>query len=215
MPPYHRAAMVEPAPVQVLVVEDHPLYSDGLLALLSRGAPHLHCRVAVDAQAALYLLRAHLDVDLVLADLALPGGMDGLALLRQVGTEFPTAARVLTSGSDDPLLALRAQQAGLMGYLPKQLPALQWLQALEDIVAGNPWFPHAGAGPVATATAPSPRQLAVLQHLTAGLGNKEIARELGITERTVKYHLSELFGRLGASNRTQAVSRATQLGWLR
>lgn len=199
-------------PARVLIVEDHPLYRDGLLALLQRAAPRLQCRVADDADAALLQLRTHADTDLVLCDLRLPGGTDGLALLSRIGAEFPTAARVLVSGSDDPHLPEQARRAGLMGYLPKRLDATAWVQALGRILAGDPWFPADGA---AAAPGPTPRQASILQQLAAGAGNKEIARELGITERTVKYHLTEIYGRLGAANRAEAVARAGARGWIR
>lgn len=196
----------------MLIVEDHPLYRDGLLALLQRHAPLLQCRVAADAAAALLELRAHLDTDLVLCDLRLPGAMDGLALLARVGQEFPTAARVLVSGSDDPHLPELARRAGLMGYLPKSLEPAAWVQALERILTGEPWLPVATG---AAQPAPTERQLAILERLAAGWGNKEIARDLGITVRTVKYHLGEVYGRLGAANRAEAVALASTRGWLR
>ncbi len=199
-------------PARVLIVEDHPLYRDGLLALLQRAAPRLQCRAAESAEAALQQLRAHADIDLVLCDLRLPGAMDGLALLARVGAEFPTAARVLVSGSDDPHLPAQARRAGLMGYLPKRLDPATWVQALSRILDGDPWFPADGAP---AEPGPTERQAAVLRHLAAGAGNKEIARALGITERTVKYHLAEIYGRLGAANRAEAVARAGARGWVR
>ena len=208
--------MQAPSPIalpaaRVLIVEDHPLYRDGMLALLERSAPQLQCQVAEHAEQALYLLRAQLDIDLVLSDLRLPGSTDGLALLARVGQEFPTSARVLTSGSEDPSLTAQAKAAGLMGYLPKHLEPQRWMEALAQVMAGTPWFPDLPA----LVKQPTERQLSVLQHLVAGHANKEIARAMGITERTVKYHLTELFDRLGAANRTQAVSKATALGWVR
>jgi DNA-binding NarL/FixJ family response regulator len=210
-------AMLSPVPptslpsARLLVVEDHPLYRDGLLGMLQRSAPVLQCRVAERAEQALAMLRAHPDIDLVLADLRLPGAVDGLALLAQVGAEFPTAARVLISGSDDPHLPLQAQRAGLMGYLPKSLEPMVWLHALARILAGEPWFPPCAV----QEPGPSERQAVILQRLAAGCGNKEIARELGITERTVKYHLAEAYARLDAANRAEAVARASARGWIR
>jgi DNA-binding NarL/FixJ family response regulator len=197
---------------RLLIVEDHPLYRDGVVGLLQRAAPQLRCRVADGAPAALRELAAHGDIDLVLADLRLPGAMDGFELLAEVGRQHPTAARVLVSGSEEPHLAERARRAGLMGYLPKRLEPAAWLQALGAILAGECWFPSHGPAPEPP---PTERQLHVLQMLAAGRGNKEIARALGITERTVKYHLAQVYGRLGAGNRTEAVSLAGARGWIR
>ena len=198
---------------RLLLVEDHPLYRDGLLGLLQRRAPQLQCRVAETAAEALQVLRARPDIDLVLADLRLPGALDGLALLARVGEAHPTVARVLVSGSDDPHLPAQARRAGLMGYLPKALDPALWELALARILSGEPWFPRE-AQPAAEA-GPTGRQAVILERLAEGRTNKAIASELGITERTVKYHLGEIYGRLGAANRAEAVARASTRGWIR
>jgi DNA-binding NarL/FixJ family response regulator len=198
---------------RLLLVEDHPLYRDGLLGLLQRRAPQLQCRTADSAADALRQLRASPEMDLVLADLHLPGGIDGLELLAQVGSDFPTVARVLVSGSDDPHLCGQARRAGLMGYLPKGLEPALWELALARILTGEPWFPHDAAR--APETSPTARQIGILGRLAEGWTNKAIADELGITERTVKYHLAEIYGRLGAANRAEAVARASTRGWIR
>jgi DNA-binding NarL/FixJ family response regulator len=149
----------------------------------------------------------------VLADLRLPGAEDGLSLLAQVGQRFPTVARVLVSGSDDPHLPAQARRAGLMGYLPKSLDPALWELALARILSGEPWFPREATS--ALEGDPTGRQVEILARLAEGWSNKAIARELGITERTVKYHLAEIYGRLGAANRAEAVARASTRGWIR
>ena len=209
-PALHPAAWRLP-PARLLVVEDHPLYREGLIGMLQRNAPQLQCRAAGSAEQALRLLRAHDDVDLVLCDYGLPGAVDGLQLLAQVAREFPTAARVLASGSEDPHLPAQARAEGLLGYLPKALPIPEWLEALERILAGDGWFPPGALDEAA----PTPRQRAVLQYLAEGLGNKDIARRLGVTPRTVKYHLTAIYGALLAANRAEAVARAAKKGWIR
>jgi DNA-binding NarL/FixJ family response regulator len=198
---------------RLLIVEDHPLYLDGLLAFLHRRAPQLQCRVADSAAQALRLLRDHGEVDLVLADLRLPGEIDGLALLERIGQLHPTVARVLVSGSDEAHLPALALRAGLMGYLPKSLEPARWELALARILLGEPWFAHDTA-PVAE-PGPTGRQAAILLRLAEGMTNKAIAREFGIAERTVKYHLAEIYGRLGAANRAEAVAQASRRGWIR
>ena len=203
--------MLIPERAEVLIVEDHPLYSGGVLSLLARHAPQVHCRVAVDAPAALGLLAQHGGADLVLADHRLPGATDGLALLDQVVRLYPTAGRVLMSGGDDPQLATRARAIGAMGYLPKSLEPSSWLAALRSVLAGEPWFPQRPANAAAGLT---PRQRRILERIACGQTNKLIARELGITERTIKYHLAEIFERLGATSRAEAVARASAQGWI-
>lgn len=196
---------------KLLIVEDHPLYREGLVGLLLREVPQLTCCLADNAGEALATLRAHGDIDLVLCDLRLPGEMDGLALLAQVSKEFPTAARVLISGSDEALLPQQARYQNLMGYLPKSLPPSLWLRALSQILHGEPWFPN--APPVAPP--PNERHVTILAQLARGMGNKDIGQALGITERTVKYHLREIYDRLGVANRAEAVARGAALGWIR
>lgn len=203
--------MLIPTRAEVLIVEDHPLYSDGLTHMLARQAPALHCRVARDAESALQLLAQAGSVDLLLADQRLPGPMDGLALLEVVGRISPTAGRVLISGSDDPRLAAQARQLGAMGFLPKSLPPAQWVAALQSVLAGEPWFPAARRE---TATGLTPRQALILERIAEGHTNKLIARELGIAERTIKYHLAEIFVRVSAGSRAEAVARASAKGWI-
>jgi DNA-binding NarL/FixJ family response regulator len=208
------AGMLPPLPAaRLLIVEDHPLYRDGLLALLQRQAPALQARAVERADAALELLRRDPSIDLVLADHHLPGGMDGLQLLEQLGQELPTAARVLVSGSEDPHLAVHARRIGCLGYLPKSMEPMPWLGALSRILQGDAWFPPgslSGADPGIT-----PRQALILERFAAGHASRDIADELGITERTVKYHLGEIYARLQAGNRAEAVARAAARGWIR
>jgi DNA-binding NarL/FixJ family response regulator len=85
------------------------------------------------------------------------------------------------------------------------------LAALEAVLSGEPWFAPEAAAPMSGLT---PRQMLILQRIAQGCTNKLIARELAISERTIKYHLTEVFSRLGASSRAEAVARATALGWL-
>lgn len=195
----------------LLIVDDHPLYGDGLVHLLARGAPQVRCEIARDAAQALDRVRRSDAIDLVIADQRLPGALDGLALLAEVARLRPTAARVLMSGQDDPRLPREARRQGLMGFLPKALDADLWLSALQSILDGEPWF--ADARPT-DAPALTSRQAAILSRVASGCANKAIARELGVSERTVKYHLAEAYARLGVSGRAEAVARAAAMGWL-
>lgn len=147
--------------------------------------------------------------DLILADWRLPDG-DGLALLAELGGQCPASARVLLSGADDARLPERARAAGLMGYIPKTLePALLTL-AMEKILAGEPYYPgHAAERAASVLTA---RQQDIVSLVAQGLSNKEIGRRLDIAERTVKDHVSLIFGRLGAVNRADAIARAAARG---
>lgn len=204
--------MVITTPADVLIVEDHPLYSDGLVNMLARQAPALRCRVAGDAAGALELLSRLGSIDLVLADQRLPGAMDGLTLLERVGTLYPTAGRVLISGNDDARLAAQARRIGAMGFLPKSLAPAEWIAALQSVLAGEPWFAARATGDDGAGL--TPRQTLILERIAAGQTNKLIARELGVTERTIKYHLAEIFARVSATSRAEAVARASAKGWI-
>jgi len=204
--------MVITTPADVLIVEDHPLYSDGLVNMLAREAPGLRCRVSGDAASALELLARLGSIDLLLVDQRLPGAMDGLALLARVGALYPTAGRVLISGSDDARLCAQARRIGAMGFLPKSLAPAEWMAALQSVLAGEPWFASGAHDDMAAGL--TPRQAMILERIAAGHTNKLIARELGVTERTVKYHLGEIFARVSATSRAEAVARASAKGWI-
>jgi DNA-binding NarL/FixJ family response regulator len=195
---------------RILLVEDHPLYREGLVQVLARLSEAVTSVPVGLPREALAHLRMDADFDMVIADWRLPQ-MDGIAFLAEVGRTQPAMARVLCSGSDDPLLATEAARAGLIGYLPKTLDAERMCSAIEQMLAGEPWFPADNALPrVLTA-----RQTTILAEVARGHGNKQIARTLGITERTVKFHLTLIFDRLGTSSRTEAVTRAVVQGLIR
>lgn len=191
----------------LLVVEDHPLYRHGLIGLLQGAATFDELRGVNSGAAALALLGTGADFDMILADWRLPD-MDGLALLRCVAEKHPTIARVLMSGTDDPRLPALCAQEGMMGFLPKSLEPTDMLAVIARLLNGETWLPSGKADPRML----SPRQTAVLEGVAAGLTNKHLARNLGITERTVKHHLAEIFSRLGTTRRAEAVSRAVSEG---
>ena len=191
----------------LLIVEDHPLYRQGLIDLLHRSTLFDEVRCVNSGAAALASLGDGCDFDMILADWRLPD-MDGLALLESVAERHPTIARVLMSGTDDPRLPALCARQGLMGFLPKSLEPIEMLALIARLLTGESWFPSGKAD----ARMLSPRQTAVLEGIAAGLTNKHLARNLGITERTVKHHLTAIFARLGTTRRAEAVSRAVSEG---
>lgn len=211
--------MVIATHAHVLIVDDHPLFCDGVRSMLARRAPHLECTAAGDADQALALLSRSPTVDLVIADQRLTGALDGLALLTRVGHLYPTVGRMLVSGSDDPVLVTQARKLGVLGFLPKSLEPEAWVDALGRVLDGQTWFPLPDARPLDAPAAPSnaltARQATILERIALGQTNKLIARELGITERTIKYHLAVIFARVRAGSRAEAVARAGAQGWIR
>ena len=212
--------------MNVLVVDDHALFREGLKFLLRELDASLAVDEAGDCAAALERAAAH-RYDLVLLDLNLPGlrGMDALAALRSA---IPGAPTVVLSGEDSPELVRSAIRAGAMGFIPKSSTREVLIQALRLVFAGGVYLPpaaldtHTAAAPLAAYAAGgppdaarlglTPRQMDVLRCVIQGKPNKSIARELDISEGTVKAHLSAVMQALGARNRTEAVYAAAKLG---
>ena len=197
----------------LLLVEDHPLVRDGLAAALRHQAPGLRVQAVGSPAEALELLMSDGEgFDLVLLDYRLPG-TDGLRCAAQVMERHPGLGVGLMSGADDPTLGRRAQDAGLVAYLPKTLEIPALLAQLRQLAEGEPAFADAARAPDADQAPTGPygltvRQVDVLRMLASGGSNKEIAREMGISPGTVKNHLNAIFTKMGAANRTQAVMMA-------
>ena len=209
--------------MRVLLIDDHPLFREGLKGLLLGLEPSVQVEQAgsVDTAGALQGQA----FDLVLMDLNMPGsqGMEALARTKAL---FEAAAVVVVSGDESPSTIQRAIQHGAAGYVPKTTDPSVTIQALRLVLAQGTYLPpealrqpgatqDASAAPAATAPnwpkELSPRQLAVLRCLLQGKPNKVIAREIGIAEGTVKAHLWAVYQLLGVSNRAQAMYRAHEL----
>lgn len=190
----------------VLLVDDHPLFREGLALALAQRAPGLRVRCAASVAGALALLAAEADaIDLVLLDWRLPGE-NGLAGATRIRAAHPAVACALMSGVDDAGLAGRARAAGLAGYFPKSLEVERLLAGLARLAGGGSWFEaEVRIGPGAGAMPLTERQQQIVNLAARGASNKEIAQALGIAPHTVKNHLAQIFEKLGASNRAQAV----------
>ena len=194
----------------LLVVEDHPLYRHGLMDVLARSGVADDIRSATSAAAALSILASGDEEGMALCDWRLPDA-DGLQFLRDVARSHPTVARVLMSGTDDPRLPALCQEEGILGFVPKSLEPAETIAVLKRLLNGESWFPSGKADERML----SPRQTEILEGIAGGLTNKHLARNLGITERTVKHHLTAIFDRLGTTRRAEAVSRAVEQGLIR
>lgn len=203
---------------KVLIVDDHPLFRAGLSSVLPMFLPQTHVLGAGSAEEGLAVLGADPEVDLVLIDIHLPG-MDGFEALAVYGERFPTVSRMLISGQEGPAAARRALAAGASGFLPKSLPLEEVAEAIRRVLGGEIFVPPEGDDPSGEASGAAPaltlRRLEVLELLGEGYSNREIARALAISERTVKAHLTAIFQILDADNRTEAVVRAQALGYLK
>jgi DNA-binding NarL/FixJ family response regulator len=202
--------------ISVLLVDDHPLVRDGLAQLLTAAADICVVGTAADGAQAIEAAAASRP-DVVLMDLVMPG-VDGVEATRAIMANEPqTSVVVLTSFSDRERI-LDALDAGAVGYLLKDVEPAELVRGVRAAARGeSPLDPKAArALLVAREERPgvelTPREIEVLRLLRQGLANKQIARRLGITERTVKAHLTSVFQRIGANDRTQAALWAERHG---
>ncbi|WP_336649580.1 response regulator transcription factor [Kocuria rosea] len=199
--------------VRVLLVDDHPVVRAGLRALLEGFGGITVTAEAGDGQEALRALAdADPAVDVVVMDLQMGPGMDGIEATRRITARNGPPVLVLTT-YDTQADILAAMAAGATGYLLKDAPSDAVRQAVQAAAAGQPVLsPTVTARLVQRVTAPATaltaREIEILQRLATGASNRQLARALFISEATVKTHLVHIYDKLGVDNRTQAVDRA-------
>lgn len=208
--------------MKLLIVDDHAIFREGLAALLLQAGPYSEVLHAGDAMGGFQIAETTHDLDAVLLDLTLPS-MNGLAAIAEFGRRRPELPVVVISSSENPQDVRRALATGALGYVPKSANPGTLLSALQLVLAGEIYIPplllnECGSGDSAAemASVPEPprlteRQIEVLRFIVQGLSNKEIGRELGLSEKTVKVHISNIFKALNVVNRTQAASAAARL----
>ena len=207
--------------IRILVADDHPIVRDGLIAILSTQPDFEIVGKASTGVEAVSQAEA-LKPDLLLLDLEMPE-MDGVEALRRLrDMHSPVRAIVFTAFDTDERI-VGAVQAGAQGYLLKGAPREEIFNAIRVVHAGGSLLQPVVASKLlrqviqdhdghSSPDALTPREQNVLQLLAQGLQNKEIAAELVITERTVKFYVSSILSKLGAGNRTEAVTMAVQRG---
>ena len=205
---------------QLLIADDHPLFREALRGVASRLLPDAEIHEAEDAAGLYAMVDAHPDADLLLLDLNMPGaqGFSALVHLRATHPQLPV---VMVSAREEPAVVRRALDHGAMGFIPKSSDAATLAEAMRQVLDGERWAPEAAldAAPIADEERAiaarvrelTPQQFRVLQMLGAGLLNKQIGYELGVSEATIKAHMSAILRKLGATNRTQAILLAGKL----
>ena len=212
--------------MKFLVVDDHALVREGLrhvLESLSDGVTVLEARNATEAYA---LVEQHADLDLVLVDLNLPE-VDGYAAMQELHRRHHSLPVVILSGSEDTQSVVAALKMHAVGFIPKSSPREVMLQALRLVLSGGVYIPPQalglagldGPGTSSNADAKSidkpaltQRQAEVLGLIAQGKPNKLIARELNISEATVKAHMTDIMRALSVTSRAQAAIAARRLG---
>jgi DNA-binding NarL/FixJ family response regulator len=195
------------------------MFKEGLRFFLKLLDPQAIVLEASNIQGALDKLALEWPVDLLVLDLQMPGmsELDGFFAIHR---RYPSLPIVIVSGLNDPRTIRSLLDGGARGYIPKLASSEQLMDALRRVLRGEVYLPDALFIPdpqVAASEENTPltsRQLQILPLLAEGLPNKRIAHTLGVTEGTVKQHLKDLFRRLNARNRTQAVKEARRLGLL-
>ena len=207
-------------PTTILVADDHPLFREALRGAVVRVIPDAQLHEAENAEGLYAMADAHPDADLLLLDLNMPGaqGFSALVHLRGLHPQLPV---VMVSAREEPAVVRRALDHGAMGFIPKSSNAEALGAALRQVLDGDRVVP--GIASAAPQTAPdeqeiaqrirdlTPQQFRVLQMVGSGKLNKQIGYELGVSEATIKAHMSAILRKLGASNRTQAVLMAGRL----
>jgi DNA-binding NarL/FixJ family response regulator len=179
--------------------------------LLNAQRPSWTVRFAEGAAEARAVLAKHA-VDLVIIDVGLLEE-DGFALLDGLAREHPGLRQMLISGRNDAAVRVRARACGARGFVAKTMSSDAILDAVDAVLAGGTAFDEVKARPAGERQLTS-RQAEILELVAQGHGNKEIRHRLGIAERTVRAHLTELFVTLDAHSRTQALIRARDLGMI-
>jgi len=207
-------------PIHLIIADDHPLFRGALREAVSGLFEDLDIAEAGSFEDLAKLLERGADVDLILLDLTMPGvrGFSGLMYLR---AQYPSVPIIVVSANDDPGVIRRCMDFGASGFIPKTLGIEAMRGAITRVFQGGVWTPpeiDLGAGADAETadlltrlTSLTPQQVRVLMMLSEGLLNKQIAYELGVSEATVKAHVSAILQKLGVESRTQAVIAASKI----
>jgi two-component system, NarL family, nitrate/nitrite response regulator NarL len=202
--------------MKLLVVDDHSVVREGLAALLLTFGKDTKVFGAEDGPQAIAIAEKESDLDVVILDLAMPG-MNGMKVLEELSSRRPGLPVMVLSASEEADYVRQTMAKGALGYVPKSASPDTLIAAIKFVLQGEIYVPPfmlnaSGASSSSTAGKGLPRltkrQEEVLAALCKGLSNKGIARDLNMSEKTVKAHITTIFRLLGVQNRTQAVNLA-------
>jgi DNA-binding NarL/FixJ family response regulator len=205
---------------RLVIADDHPLFRGALREAVAGLLDRVDIAEAGTFDEVAGLLDRGSDVDLILLDLKMPGvrGFSGLMYMR---AQYPSVPVVVVSANDDPSAIRRCMEFGASGFIPKTLGVEAMRSAIRDVLEGGLWTPpdvdlaagsDAETGELMARMATlTPQQVRVLMMLSEGLLNKQIAYQLGVSEATVKAHVSAILQKLGVESRTQAVIAAAKI----
>ena len=205
---------------RLLIADDHPLFRGALREAVVGLVDRADIAEAGTFEQMSKLLDASGEVDLILLDLSMPGvrGFSGLMFLR---AQYPSVPVLVVSANEDPSVIRRCMDFGASGFMPKTLGIEQMRDAIKRVLGGGVWTPPdvdltggadaESAALMARLASLTPQQVRVLMMLSEGLLNKQIAYNLGVSEATVKAHVSAILQKLGVESRTQAVIAAAKI----
>jgi DNA-binding NarL/FixJ family response regulator len=205
----------------ILIADDHPLFRDALERAVRIALPEAALHSAVDVHRLLELIEKFPDADLLLLDLHMPGA-PGYTALAHIRGQYPGLPVIVISAHEEVSVARRTLAYGAAAYVPKSTSAADIVAAIHSVLAGDVWLPETWLGSnvqlkpgevdaaerIATLT---PQQFRVLAMLAEGKLNKQMAWEMGVSEATIKAHMTAVMRKLGVNNRTQAALIASEL----
>ena len=202
--------------IKILIADDHPLVREGIRFVLNRMDAEKHIDEAKDFNEVLTFLKQNPDLKLIMLDLSMPG-MDGITSIVELQEKYPETFIIIVSATADINTIREAINSGAKGYIHKSSNNEIMINAVQLVLAGGLYLPPQWTEAEFKTSPPeaeilTSRQQEVISLLAIGKSNKEIAKEFSISDKTVKAHLSEIFKRLNADNRTHAVHYARQLG---
>ena len=203
-------------PIRVLSIDDHPLVREGVGTIVNGQADMSLVGTASNGKDGVEAFRA-LTPDVTLMDLRLPD-LSGLDVMIAIRSEFPDARVIVLTTFEGDMDVQRALKAGARGYLLKSMPSKQMVDTIRQVHAGKKYVPPEIAADLAEHLGDetlSRREMEILQEVAAGHRNRAIAARLFIAEETVKVHVKHIRDKLGASDRTQAVTIAARRGIIR
>ena len=207
--------MSSPKSIRVIVIDDHPLLREGIAAVIAGEQDIELVAEGACGEDAISLFRTHRP-DIVLMDLQMPG-MSGIEAMTKIREEFTQARFVVLTTYQGDAQALRALKAGASGYLLKNMLRKELMNAIRTVHSGRRCIPPEIAAEIAehvTDDMLSDREVDVLRRVAAGTSNKLIADQLNVSEATIKGHMKNILAKLGANDRTHAVTIAMKRGFM-
>lgn len=198
--------------MKIMIADDHALLREGIQSLLKKIADGIEVLEAQNSQEILAQSKAG-DIDLLLLDLNMPG-IGNVAAVERMCTTMPSTAIVVLSANESTHVIRGCMDAGAMGFIPKSTPNPIIMNAIRLVLSGDRYVPFSHLNQINRldiVDKVTPRQMEVWKFLAVGLSNKEIGRELNLTEGTIKQHISALFKKLGIRSRAEAIQKAKEM----